>query len=100
MPYVLGDRGAVVAILWSEHHPLRVPATAGRNNKITWVTRDGSHDPLVIRATLRSSGESVTRSLADGPGPSIVDLPSTGCWSLDLAWGTHHDHLELAYAPA
>ena len=40
------------------------------------------------------------RLLADGPGPSIVDLPSPGCWSLDLTWGSHHDHLDLAYTPA
>jgi len=39
-----------------------------------------------------------TRTVGDGPGPSIVDLPEAGCWKLDLTWGDHTDHLELAYA--
>lgn len=99
MPHVLGDRSEIVAILWAEHHPLQVPPPVDRNNKILWVTRDGSGGPLEIRATLRASGESVTRSLAEGPGPSVVDLPAPGCWSLDLSWDRHHDHLNLAYAP-
>ncbi len=98
MPYVLGDRGEIIAILWADHDPLQVPPPPGRNNKILWVASDGSTDPLTIRATLRPSGETVTRRVADGPGPSIVDLPAPGCWSLDLTWGDHHDHLDLAYA--
>ena len=86
MPHVLGDRGEIVAILWAEQHPLQAPPPVDRNNKILWVTRDGSGGPLEIRATLRASGASVTRSLAEGPGPSVVDLPAPGCWSLDLSW--------------
>ncbi len=96
MPYVMGDSGDIVAILWAEHDPLQVPPAADRNNKILWVSRVGGGD-LNIRATLESSGQSVTRSVAGGPGPSIIDLPSPGCWSFDLTWGTQHDHIELEY---
>jgi hypothetical protein len=32
-----------------------------------------------------------------GPGPSIVDLPSPGCWALTLRWSGHVDHLDLEY---
>ncbi len=96
MPYVLGDSGEIVAILWAEHDPLKVPPAADRNNKILWVSRVGGGD-LHIRATLESSDETVTRSVAGGPGPSIIDLPSPGCWSFDLTWGTQHDHIQLEY---
>lgn len=96
MPYVLGDSGDIVAILWAEHHPLQVPPAADRNNKILWVSGVGDGD-LKIRATLESSDQAVTRSVAGGPGPSIIDLPSPGCWSFDLTWGTQHDHIQLEY---
>ena len=96
MPYVVGDSGDIVAILWAEHDPLQVPATAGRTNKILWVSRVGGGD-LHIRASLESSGQTVTRSVAGGPGPSIIDLPTPGCWSFDLTWGTQHDRIRLEY---
>jgi len=96
MPYVVGDSGDIVAILWAEHDPLQVPAAAGRNNKILWVSRVGGGD-LHIRATLESSGQTVTRSVVGGPGPSIIDLPTPGCWSFDLTWGTQHDRIRLEY---
>jgi hypothetical protein len=31
------------------------------------------------------------------PGPSYVNLPAAGCWSLSLSWSGHHDRLELRY---
>ena len=96
MPYVTGDSGDIVAILWAEHDPLQAPPAADRNNKILWVSRVGSGD-LHIRATQGSSDETVTRSVAGGPGPSIIDLPSPGCWSFDLTWGAQHDHIQLEY---
>ena len=96
MPHVISDRGDIVAILWAEHDPLQVPPAADRNNKILWVSRVGRGD-LLIRATLMSSDETVTRSVAGGPGPSIIDLPSPGCWSFNLTWGAQHDHMQLEY---
>ena len=29
---------------------------------------------------------------------SIINLPAAGCWSLDLYWSGHTDHLDLSYA--
>lgn len=97
MPYVLSDTGDLVAILWSAHDPLSAPPRADRNNKILWVSRTWGA-PLQINATLTGSGRTARRTVAGGPGPSIVDLPAPGCWSLDLTWGEHHDHLRLEYA--
>jgi hypothetical protein len=97
MPFVLSDSGDLVAILWSDHDPLSAPPRADRNNKILWVSR-AFGAPLQIKATLTVSGQTATRTVDGGPGPSIIDLPAPGCWSLDLAWGDHHDHLRLEYA--
>lgn len=99
MPYVMGDRGDIVAILWAEQDPLVVPPAAGRNNKILWVARVGWGAPLQIQARLTGSDRSATRTVDGGPGPSIIDLPAPGCWSLDLTWGEQHDHVQLEYAP-
>jgi hypothetical protein len=33
-----------------------------------------------------------------GPGPSIVNLPSPGCWKLTLRWSGRVDTLDLEYA--
>lgn len=94
MPYVLGDSGAIAAILFAQ--PLTSPAPADHNNKILWVSRiepDGS--PLRVTATL--ADRSVTRVVDGGPGPSIIDLPQAGCWHLTLKWGDNTDTINLAY---
>jgi hypothetical protein len=100
MPYVMGDRGDIVAILWANHNPLHAPPLATVSNKILWVSRmaPGTFTPLRIRATLDATGQTVTRQVAGGPGPSIIDLPAAGCWSLSLSWSGRHDHLALRYA--
>lgn len=100
VPYVLGDRGDIAAIVWEPHDPLVVPPAATKNNKILWVSRvsSGAGAPLRIRAALRGTGRTVTRKVDGGPGSSVINLPAPGCWSFDLSWGRHHDHLRLAYA--
>ena len=99
MPYVLGDKGDMAAIVWAPRNPLAAPPVPDKNNKILWVARVGGADgPLQIRAALEGTRETVTRKVDPAPGPSIIDLPSPGCWSVDLTWGNHHDHMLLGYA--
>jgi hypothetical protein len=102
IPYVVGDEGQIAAIVWQEHEPLVVPSPEGRNNKILWAARPPAQlgEDLHIRATLDGTGETVDRTIEGGPGPSTVDLPKPGCWSMELSWGEHRDHLRLAYAAA
>lgn len=98
MPHVLSDKGDMAAILWDSHRPLAAPPAADRNNKILWVAKIGKGaGPLEIRAALEGTGLTVSRTVEPAPGPSIVDLPSPGCWSFALTWGRHRDHLELGY---
>ena len=101
MPYVVGDRGDIVAILWADHDPLHAPPLAQRNNKILWVAKmvpGGPFTALRIQATLDGTSQIVTRQVPGGPGPSIINLPAAGCWSLNLSWSGHHDHLTLRYS--
>jgi hypothetical protein len=100
MPYVMSDRGDIVAILWADHDPLHAPPLPNVSNKILWVSRvsQGAFTPLRIRATLDGANQTVARQVADGPGPSIIDLPAAGCWSVNLSWSGHHDHLTLRYS--
>ena len=98
VPHVLSDKGDMAAIVWASQHPLASPPAADKGNKILWVARIGAADgPLEIRATSEDTGQTVSRTVEPAPGPSIIDLPSPGCWSLELTWGRHHDHLQLGY---
>jgi hypothetical protein len=97
MPHVMGEAGNIVAILWAD--PLHSPSLPDRNNKILWVSRIplGSADPLVITAKLAGSTRTATVSVPGGPGPSIINLPAAGCWTLHLKWSGHTDELKLRY---
>jgi|SRR6478752_4083598 len=95
MPYVLGDDGAIAAILFAQ--PLTAPPSADHNNKILWVSRVEADSSLHITATLQDGSATTTRVVDGAPGPSIIDLPEPGCWHLTLKWGDNTDTLDLAY---
>ena len=97
MPHVMGASGNIVAILWSPKNALHAPPLPNRGNKILWASRVDGPGPLVIRATLAGSARTAAVSLPDGPGPSYVNLPAPGCWTLHLSWGGHTDQLMLRY---
>ena len=102
MPHVLGARGDIIAILWVPKNALWAPPLPHQANKILWVSKVPIQlmSPLRIRATLPTTGQTVTRQVTGGPGPSIIDLPSAGCWTLDLSWSGHTDLVRLRYAAA
>lgn len=100
MPHVVGRSGAIVAILFA--YPLQAPPPRTHNNKILWVSREpvDSVTSLRISAQLIDGtrlGKPVQRTVTGGPGPSIVNLPSPGCWRLSLRWAGHTDSLDLPY---
>ena len=99
MPHVQGEAGNIVAILWASRDALHSPPLQDRSNKILWVSRIPltGPDPLVIKATLAGSTRTATVSVPGGPGPSIIDLPAPGCWTLHLSWSGHTDELDLRY---
>lgn len=99
MPHVMGEAGNIVAILWATRDALHSPPRPDTGNKILWVSRIPfvAPDPLVIRATLAGSTRTATVSVAGGPGPSTIDLPAPGCWTLHLSWSGHSDELRLRW---
>ena len=99
--HVIGASGRIAAILFG--YPLRSPPAKDRSNKILWVSRD-SVKPLsglrIEAQRLRGArrlGAVVRRTVAGGPGPSIIDLPAAGCWRLTLRWSGRVDTLDLRY---
>ena len=99
MPHVLGEAGNIVAILWASRDALHSPPLHDRSNKILWVPRIPltGPDPLIIEATLAGGTRTAAVSVPGGPGPSIIDLPAPGCWTLHLSWSGHTDELKLRY---
>ncbi len=97
MRYVIGDSGQIAAVLFG--HPLSAPPSDDHNNKILWRPRhvDGPSGPLTITGILDGTDITVTRTLRNGPGPSIVDLPRPGCWRLTLSWDGYVDTLAVHY---
>jgi hypothetical protein len=101
LPYALSRNGRIAAIVFG--YPLLSPPAKNRNNKILWVERHPSQAPTALwihaqRMTgMRPIGHPVTRIVAHGPGPSIINLPAAGCWRLTLTWSGRSDTLDLRY---
>jgi hypothetical protein len=100
MRYTLGESGRIAAILWGA---LNSPPAPNYNNKILWVSRvslrpgsDLRIDAQRMNGTDRL-GDPVHRSVMGGPGPSIINLPTAGCWRLTLHWSGWTDQLDLQY---
>lgn len=98
----MGRHGDVVGFLFG--YPLRAGHPDDRANKILWVVReprngselDVSGHPLGQAAPVVEQRQSADSS----PGeiyPSIVDVPSPGCWAFTLRWNGHEDTIELPY---
>ena len=100
MPYTLGASGWIAAIPFG---PLDSPPAADHNNKILWVSHVAAQPgrDLTISAQrmdgTKRIGEPVKRSVMGGPGPSIIDVPSPGCWRFTLRWSGWSDQLDLRY---
>lgn len=101
MPYELGRAKRIAAVLWA--NPLQSPPPQDHTNKILWVSKatstPGSDLRISAQRMTRSTpvGTPVTRTVMGSPGPSIIDLPSAGCWRLTLRWSGRIDTLDLRY---
>lgn len=101
MPYLLGARGSIAAILWAD--PLLSPPPKDHNNKILWVSRlstgTGTDLRIFARRVVGSTliGPVIKRRVRGGPGPSIINLPTAGCYQVELRWSGHTDTLRLDY---
>jgi hypothetical protein len=50
-----------------------------------------------IDAREQGSGRTVTVTLPDGPGPSLVNMPEPGCWQFTLTWANNRDEFFVRY---
>jgi hypothetical protein len=100
LPHVLGERHEIAALIFG--YPLRSPPTR-TSNKILWVSRRTVKPLSDLRISAqrmrgrRRAGRHVVRVVRGGPGPSIVNLPSAGCWRLTLHWSGRTDQMDLVY---
>ena len=87
--------------------PLTAPAgRSNRTNKILWIVRQPRFgSPLMLNG--RQAGKSkvvrIQRPADSGPGeiyPTIVDVPTPGCWHFTLSWAGHRDEVDLRYDAA
>jgi hypothetical protein len=99
--HVVAHKGMIGAVLFG--WPLHSPPLPDRNNKILWVPRHYSKAPAPfwIRMQLmdgdRAVGAPIRKVISTGPGPSIVDVPSAGCWRFTLSWSGRRDTVDLSY---
>src|SRR5438105_15763542 len=100
--YVIGHPALVAGFLFSD--PPRAGHPENPSNKVLWVVRtprDGS--PLTIDGHPLGATEPrvhLAQPANSGPGeiyPSIVDVPTAGCWQFDLRWAHSDAQVELNY---
>jgi hypothetical protein len=97
VPHVVGAKGDIAGVLFG--FPLSYPRHDDRSNKILWVSKPQveTGSTLRIHATLDGTTTVADRKVEGGPGPSNIDLPKAGCWTLRLKWSGHTDTVRLNY---
>lgn len=84
VPWALGAGGNAVAYLFATQLVAgSSPRVNGTNNKILWVAKG---DPPYFGVEAHPLGVDQPVVTIAG-GPSIVDLPTAGCWTFRLSWG-------------
>ena len=97
--------GDAVAFLFAD--PLRAGEPENPANKVLWVVKQprGGSDLVITGHPLGAATPDVSQSEAadSSPGeiyPSIVNVPSPGCWQFTLQWNGNTDTIELPYTEA
>jgi hypothetical protein len=104
LPYSLASGDAAAAFWFAPR--LRAGHPDNPSNKILWIVRS-PRDGHSLEITARLAGDPsqvvrISRPPDSEPGeiyPSEVDLPTPGCWKLQLAWGTHRASIDVRVHP-
>lgn len=97
--YALADRGEVAGFLFG--YPLVAPASATESDKVLWVVDSVRAGPLRVTGHPLGAARPVVSSswpANSEPGeiyPSLISVPSPGCWRFTLAWPGHTDTVDL-----
>lgn len=96
VPWAMATPGDAVAFLMSRELVAGgSPRVDGSSNKVLWVTED--LEAFVVEG--RPFGQAQPVVSIPG-GPSIVDLPTAGCWTFHLLRGTRSSSVNLEALPA
>jgi hypothetical protein len=95
---VFSEHGDLIAVLFN--YPPVSATEPGQGTKILWKSRlpQEPMQPLRIEATLDGSTTTLIREIPGGAGPSLVQLPTAGCWRLALSWSGHQDRMTLQFS--
>jgi hypothetical protein len=85
VPWAQGTSADTLAYVFSTQLVAGVsPRKDGSSNKIAWVVKQNPSNFVVIGRPL-----GVSQPIVSVPGgPSIVDVPSAGCWTFWLVWAS------------
>jgi hypothetical protein len=93
IPWAVGRPPEVVGVMFARELVAKGERPDGSTNKILWLTRAPiSSSQLTVRAQPADATTPVTnllvaRVLGYQQFPSIVDLPTPGCWRINISWG-------------
>ena len=93
-PFARSHTGNIIAFIFG--NPLSAPPAADHQNKVLWVVRDNTGGEINITATRENSQKVITRQVS--AGPSYLNMPTPGCWQLNLTIGNQHDSINLRWS--
>jgi hypothetical protein len=100
--WAFGTRGDTIAYVFATQLVAGgSPRRDGSNNKVLWEARDDSSGATVVVEGRPLSQPQPVVTIAGGP--SIVDVPTAGCWTFRLSWsanGQHSSTINLQALPA
>ncbi|TMF71513.1 MAG: hypothetical protein E6H82_14825 [Chloroflexi bacterium] len=100
VPWASGTNGDAVAYVFATQLVAgSSPRVDGSSNKVLWLAKDSSAAANVSGHPLGKSQPVVTIA----GGPSITDVPTAGCWTFRLTWGSSGQHsstINLEVLPA
>jgi len=102
LPYFITEPPTAAGFLFG--YPLHAGTRTGGANKILWVVgvpREGN-DLHVTGHPQDATTPKVDQTFPanSSPGeiyPSIVDVPTAGCWHFNLSWGKNTASVDLVY---
>jgi hypothetical protein len=106
VPWVYGSPGIAGFVFGVRHGAtaLELPTNGewadGQTAKVLWWARKRTNARVVVvRGTSFDGGgtflEKARAALSGGGYPSLVDIPSEGCWRLDVTLGKLHAHVTV-----
>ena len=91
VPWAFGTQNTTLAYMFAIQLVAGVsPRVDGTQNKVLWEAKDRpSGANLLVEGHPLGKAQPVVTIAG---GPSITDVPTAGCWTFRLSWGTNGQH--------